>query len=411
MSRLSILLCCALLLSGCHGGNKDDAAKDEKGSGQTSPAKNGDAKGGATDDKLKLDAAAQQRAGLQFQTVATRSVSGVLFASGRIAMNEERTAHVGVITDGRITELSARVGDTVRKGQILGRFHSHDVHEAVAAYQIALADLQRRKNAASYAQVQRDRYRRLFEIKSASRQEVEQAEATLLSAQSDVKDSQITVEKERVHLTEFLQIPVSPDGRIDEAHESVPIRSPITGVVISREITIGAVVTAGTEAYTIADLSTVWMMASVNESDTGKVRIGLPAEVRVESYPEIRFPGSVTYLGGELDPTTRTLQVRILLRNPGLRLRPEMYANANFPEPQSRQALFLPEGALQDVNGNTVVFIRKNGDQFEAMAVQLGIHDAGEVEVVAGLKNGDVAVIKGGFLLKSQLLRGTLEGG
>ncbi len=281
----------------------------------------------------------------------------------------------------------------------------------MAAYQISLADLQRRKNAVAYAQVQRDRYRRLFDIKSASRQEVEQSEAALYGAESDLKDAEINVEKERVHLTEFLQIPIGPDGRVDEANESVPITSPITGVVIGRPLTIGAVVASGTEAYTIADLSTVWMVASVNESDTGKVQIGLQAEIRVESYPDISFPGSVTYLGGELDPTTRTLQVRVLVPNAGWRLRPEMYANATFPEPQTREAMFLPEEAMQDVNGNTVVFVRKNGDDFEARPVQLGKRLEGQVEVVAGLNAGDMAVVKGGFLLKSQMLRSTIEGG
>ncbi len=414
--QIIALLGCAILLTNCGSGGKGESTEKSSQGGADNKEKKDAGKdsknpGQGDSQNMKLDGDSQKRANLQFQTVTARSIAGTLYASGRIALNDERTAHVGVITDGRITNLIARVGDPVRKGQVLGRFHSHDVHEAVAAYQIALADAQRRKNAVAYAQLQRDRYSRLFEIKSASRQEAEQSEAALLSAETDLKDAQINLEKERVHLTEFLQIPIGPDGRVDEAHENVPITSPINGVVIARPLTLGAVAAAGTEAYTIADLSSVWMVASVNESDTGKVRIGLPAEVGVESFPGITFHGSVTYLGGELDPTTRTLQVRVLVNNPAQKLRPEMYANAKFPEPQTRVAMFLPEDALQDINGNTIVFVRKNGDEFEARPVKLGKHDAGEVEVLAGLKAGDLAVVKGGFLLKSQMLRSTLEGG
>ena len=153
------------------------------------------------------------------------------------------------------------------------------------------------------------------------------------------------------------------------------------------QITIGAVVTAGTEAYTIADLSTVWMMASVNETDTGKLRIGLPAEVRVEAFPDVRFPGSVTYLGSELDPTTRTLQVRVLVPNPGQRFAPEMYANAKFPEPQTR-ASRVPAGRSSAGSERQHGRLRrKNGDEFEARPVKLGKRDAGEVEVDRGCED------------------------
>ena len=395
-----------MLLAGCGSDVKKDQTPDnQKGS------KDGKNSTPGAEQNLKLDGEQQKRANLQFQTVTPRSIAGTLYASGRITINDERTAHVGVITEGRIVSLLARVGEAVRKGQVLGRFHSHDVHEAVAAYQIALSDMQRRKNSVAYAKVQRDRYNRLFEVKSASRQEAEQSEAALLSAQTDLKDAQINLEKERVHLVEFLQISVAPDGHVDEANENVPITSPINGVITARLVTMGAVVASGAEAFTVSDLSSVWMLAAVNESDTGKVRIGLPSEVSVQSYPDLKFQGSVTYFGGELDPATRTMQVRVLVRNPGQKLRPEMYANAKFPEPHTRIGTFLPEEALQDLNGNTVVFVCKNGDEFEARPVKLGKRDAGQVEVLAGLKEGDLAVVKGGFLLKSQVLRSTLEGG
>ncbi len=125
MRRIALVLCASLMLIGCHGGGTNKkSAKQDSGAGQKQDSGGGskDGKGSSAggDQNLKLDAAAQQRAGLEFQTVALRSVSGRLYASGRIAMNEERTAHVGVITGGRITNLMSRVGDTCPQRPGLG---------------------------------------------------------------------------------------------------------------------------------------------------------------------------------------------------------------------------------------------------------------------------------------------------
>jgi RND family efflux transporter MFP subunit len=185
----------------------------------------------------------------------------------------------------------------------------------------------------------------------------------------------------------------------------VPIVAPTTGTVIERKITPGSVVEPGEEVFTISELTTVWMMASVNETDISKLRVGNCARVITQAFPNVAFTGRVQRLGTELDPQTRTLQVRIVVPNPGLKLRPAMYANAQIDEGSSTSSFFVPEEAVQDINGSAVVFVRLNSDTFETRAVQIAQHLNGEAQISAGLRSGDQVVVKGSFVVKSDILK------
>src|SRR5205823_9312441 len=132
-----------------------------------------------------------------------------------------------------------------------------------------------------------------------------------------------------------------------------------------------------------------------NESDLGKLRPGQVVRIEVRAYPDREFTGRILKLGEELDPKTRTLQIRILVPNPQGLLKPEMYATANIAEGVARAVLMVPEEALQDINGVPAVFVRKSATEFEPRTVKTGRHDNGEVEIMEGLKTGEGVVIKG----------------
>src|SRR5205823_3324062 len=121
------------------------------------------------------------------------------------------------------------------------------------------------------------------------------------------------------------------------------------------------------------------------------------------------FTGRIIKLGEELDPKTRTLQIRILVQNPQGLLKPEMYATASIAEGAARAVLIVPEEALQDINGVPAVFVRKSATEFEPRTVKTGRHASGDAEITEGLKAGEAVVIKGSFLLKSQLMRRAIE--
>jgi RND family efflux transporter MFP subunit len=133
--------------------------------------------------------------------------------------------------------------------------------------------------------------------------------------------------------------------------------------------------------------------------------------VVTQAYPDTAFPARVERVGDLLDPTTRTIPVRIAVRNPGTELRPGMFASAHIEGPRTRTALFVPEDALQDVNGNQVVFTTSDGETFKAQIVKLGTRTRGKAEVVEGLKPGDHVVVNGAFMVKGELLKGTVGDG
>lgn len=380
-----------VLLQSCGNGKGNEEAK--------APASNGPS------NQVKIDADSQRRAGIEVMTVQLRSEPRYLTAAGQIVLDEERTAHVGTYTDGRVVTVSAMVGDFVHKGTVLARMHSHDVHETRAAYETALADVKHQENNVDYARRMRDRMHRLIELKSASRQEVEKSEADLRAAETGLTNAKIGAAKEEAHLTDILSLPPSALSSISETTEQVPVIAAMTGTVIERKITPGSVVEPGEEVFTISDLSNVWMMASVNETDISKLHTGNCARILTQAFPNEAFNGRIQRLGTELDPQTRTLQVRIAIPNSGLKLRPAMYANAQIDEGVSTKALFVPEVAVQDINGGAVVFVRLHNETFEARPVQIAHRLNGEAQIAAGLKPGEHVATKGSFVVKSDMLK------
>ncbi len=405
MNRIALCLLTLAVLLGCGKGESGGDNKKTGSSDQNTSQAQSKSGSGATSGEVTIDGAGQEKAGIQVARIEPRAVPEYLTAAGQIVINEERTAHIGTYTDGRVTEIRANVGDYVRRGAVLARMHSHDVHETRAAYETALEAVNRQQNTVVYQERMRDRMVRLYGLKSASKQEVEKAEADLRSAQTELADARISVEKEVAHLTDILRIPASALTNIDEEAEQVPVVAPLSGTVVNRMITPGAVVEPGEEVFTVSDLSSVWMIASVNELDISKVHTGDKARVLSQAYPDMDFRGQITRLGTELDPKTRTLQTRILIPNAGMRLRAGMYVNARIMRGMSKQSLFVPEEAIQDVNGGSLVFVRKGENVFEPKPVQIAHRLNGEAEISAGLNAGDAVVVKGSFVVKSQMLK------
>jgi membrane fusion protein, heavy metal efflux system len=359
---------------------------------------------------LTLDQTAQKKAHLMVATVQEKDVAQSLTAPGQLSVNEDRTWHVGAVASGKIDQLTARIGDSVRAGQVLGRIHSHDANEARAAYQQASTELERARAAESYARRLRDRALRLFELKAGSRQEVENAEAEVRNAQAAIDKAQSELVKERAHLTKILHIPVDdPASASGSTEEGIPIFAPASGVVLERKATVGSVVNAGDELLSLSDTRSLWMIAAANEVDLGKLRPGQAVRIEVRAYPDREFSGRILKLGEQLDPNTRTLQIRIFVPNPKGLLKPEMYATASIAEGARRAILLLPEEAIQDINGVPAVFVRKSATEFEPRTVKAGRHANGEAEITEGLKAGEDVVVKGSFLMKSQLMRRAIE--
>jgi RND family efflux transporter MFP subunit len=172
---------------------------------------------------------------------------------------------------------------------------------------------------------------------------------------------------------------------------------------------LGSVVNTGDELFAITDPSSLWMIAAANETDLSRLHEGQHMQIETRAWPGSIFAGRILKLGEQLDPETRTLQVRILVPNPIGLLKPEMYATTSLRESGRHGALLVPEEAVQDINGVDVVFVRRAGNEFEARTVKAGGHVDGATEILQGLAANEAVVVKGSFLLKSQMLKNTIQ--
>ena len=389
--RYLVVLGAAVVLAACSGRKAPEAAKAEA---TTQPK--------AEPGQIMLTADAQHSSGITVEPVQLETVNDTLSATGELTVNEDRTWTVGSHIEGRVVSVHANAGDSVKQGVVLARMHSHEVHDARANFRRANDELARARAAAVQARTLRDRAARLFELKAGSKQEVDVAEGQVREADAAVRNAQTEIDRLKVHIVEYLQV------TLNEKDEDVPIKAPASGLVLERKVSAGTVVQPGQETYRMTDPSSLWMIANVAEGDLAQLRRGQTVRVLVRAHPGRAFSGSILRLGEALDPTTRTLQVRVVVPNPGGLLKPEMYATAEIERPASRKALYVPESAIQDMNGSRIVFVRTSAERFEVRPVDIVRTMNGRVEVASGVKAGDQVAAKGSFVLKSQLLRSSM---
>jgi membrane fusion protein, heavy metal efflux system len=367
-------------------------------------------------DEVALSAD-QQAASMITTKVATLSQQpDTLRAKGRIVLDDDKIWKVGVRTIGSVISVYVGLGDRVHKGQVLARYHADEVRDSRAQFRTAVAELDRVKAVAAQAQRNVDRAEKLLELRAGSVQQVEQARQDLVSAQAAVKKAQIEVDRGRDLLEDDLRVPADPPAnRQDETEDNVPILAPADGYILEKNVTPGKTLDLSAVTFVIGDLSRVWMLASVRQEDLGKLRVNqsafvsLPGEDHASLPGQASMTGKITNLGQEFDPSTRVMQIRIELANPSGRLRPEMLADAEIPFGANKPVMLLPSDAIQQVNGQDVVFVRTAADRFSIRPVQVGETREGSVPIVEGVHVGDQVVVAGSFILKSQLLKSSLE--
>jgi len=364
----------------------------------------------ANKDEIVLPPNEQAGGLVQTQTVALSEEPDILRVAGRIALADDRTWRVGVLTEGRVEIVYAGLGDYVRKGQVLARLHSHELHEARAQYETSLSELNRFQAVAALAQRNYDRMQTLLTLKAASIQQTEQARQDLLNAQIALHDGQIAVNRDRIHLEDNLGVSADlPSDKHDENADLIPILAPGSGYILDKKVTPGTTVQPSTDTFLIGELSQVWMLASVRQENLAGLRVGQSATVTLPGVPDDRFEGKITNLGQELDQTTRAMKVRIVLNNPKMKLKPEMLANAEIPVGKDKPTLLVPSDAIQQINGQDVIFVRTAADRFAIRPVRIGETSEGMTPVFEGLKIGEQIVVRGSFILKSQLLKSSME--
>ncbi|MBX5473138.1 MAG: efflux RND transporter periplasmic adaptor subunit, partial [Acetobacteraceae bacterium] len=265
----------------------------------------------------------------------------------------------------------------------------------------ARAELQRLRIQLATARRQAERARNLIDIGAVAVKEYEAAEADARALEEAVRAQQSTLAGIETRLRRF-GAPTDSDASL------TAIRAPFAGVVIRTEAAPGDVVDSSSILFSIADLSRVYVEAQVYEKDIGKIRINQPALITVETYPGEVFRGRVVAIKDILNPQTRTAAVRCELANPAGKLKLEMFANVAIPTADTHLALTLPSDAVQTISRRQVVFVKKADLHFEAREVQV-LGDGPRIKITAGLKEGELVVVRGAFQLKSAFLAKELQ--
>ncbi|MFN0122538.1 MAG: efflux RND transporter periplasmic adaptor subunit [Blastocatellia bacterium] len=370
------------------GGREGDREGDKDG---------GDAGAG----KITLSAEAIKRGGIETAEVSTQSFHQMLAVTGRLAINEDTAVRIGSIVEGRVTKIAATVGDQVSAGQTVVLIHSHEVAEGRRDYARAGALVAQAEKSLALATQEQERARRLYELQAVSQKEMQQAALPVTTATAELK----TARAELHRAEEFLHhLGVQPDGP-DEAI----IRAPVSGTVIKREVSVGTVVTPATDLLLVANLSTLWLIAEVPEKNAQYVRPGQAVFARFQSMGDAVIRGRVTRIENTLNPETRTIRVRCEMPNSRGALRPEMYATVELAGAAGDQALAVPREAVLEMGDERVVFVAAGENTFEKRRVETGRQQGNQTEVLRGLRAGERIVARGGFLLKTQMLKSTLE--
>ena len=336
----------------------------------------------------------QKQNGVVVAVARQELLGGVLSATGKVEANADRIAHVSPRISGKIVGVNASLGDSVSAGQALATLDSVELGEALNRYHQS-------KTKLSLAQSNMERVKNLVEKKIAARKDILQADTDFKTAQSELH-----TDEGRLSL-----YGVSDSELRGESHKKplLPVRSPIGGIITEKHAIVGELAAPSLSLYTVADLSSVWVLVDINEKDLAKVHKGQAATVTVGAFPDLKLKGRITYIADLVNEATRTVKARVEVVNPGRKLKPEMFAAIELALPaDAAPVLVVPEDALQDLDGKKILFVTVNGTVFQPRPLELGRASGGKVEVTAGLKQGDRYVVKGGFLLKSELKKSEL---
>ena len=348
---------------------------------------------------------------LETEIVTSAPIAGVVSATGKIIVPEDRTAVIGPVNEGRIVKLYAGQGSRVRKGQKLAELESADIDQAEADYLKALADAEnaRRSSAAEIklAQETYDRTKSLYEKTVVPGKNLQSAEHDLEVARANAENNAASTKATLTAARRHLLILGLSDSAIDALSKkpglgaTFSLNAPIDGVVVERNATIGATVGTDASVFKIIDISRVWVDANVFEKDLPRVRVGQGVKLTVTAFPGSTFSGRIIFINSVVDPDSRTVKVRTEVPNADGRLKPDMFANVEIVTDVNKAAISVPQSAVLEDSGKTIVFVAE-GKSYKQRQVQLGIKNGDRVEIIDGVKAGDQVVIKGNYLLLQQ---------
>lgn len=328
----------------------------------------------------------QQMSHVQVVTVEASPLPRVLRLTGSVAYNSFETTPVITQVGGPVSRILVLPGEVVRTGQVLLEVASPDYAQDRTNYLKA-------RDAFSLAEKAYARAQDLYAHGANALADLEQAESTRDQAHADLQAAEQALKVLGVS---------NPDSLAGgPSSAQIPLLSPIGGEIVERLVSPGQVLAAGaTQCFTISNMATVWVLANVYQQDLGYVRAGDEVEITTDAYPDT-FRGRISYIAPAVDPTTRTLQVRIVTDNPGDKLKKDMYVTAMVRAATIPHAITVPDAAvLRTAENQPFVYVAMGPNQFGQRLVAVGESQGGRTQIQSGLREGEQVVADGSLFLQ-----------
>ncbi len=329
-------------------------------------------KAAAPDSVILVPAASLASGEVLVEALRKQPLADTVVVNGQIQPKPLNVAHVSTRVAGTVHSVQSVIGDHVTKGQALAMLYSPEFSAAEGDYLLA-------HGRAEAAGGESGEFRN---VARSARQRLE-----LLGAGAEDLD------------------------RLDRSHEAIPflpLRSPISGVVTEVEAGAGRHVPSGTDLFGIVNLSEVWAVVDAYERDLGRLHVGQAAVLGATAFPSLAFRGRVVSLEGSIKEATRTLDVRLEVSNPELKLRPGMFISARIATGSTRSAFIIDEAAIQSQGDSKVVYVALTDSTFVARPVEVRSLGGNRSEILSGVRAGERVATRGGFLLKSQASKSQL---
>lgn len=366
-------MCCFLVLAGCSTNQSQMTSFSSQATKSATPA--------------LFTIPQDQMSHVQVVTVAATKLTRTLRLTGSVEYNAFKTTPVISQVGGPVTRILVIPGEQVKEGQPMLEVTSPDYSQLLDTYL---------KAADSYRLADRNytRAQDLYQHQAIAERDLQQAESDRTQAQADLNAAEQGLKILGVKNPEDL-------AKATSSSANIPVLAPISGEVVERLVSPGQVIQAGsTQAFTISDMSTVWVLANVYQSDLAYVHVGDDVVVQTDAYPDT-FHGKISYVSPGLDPNTRTLQARIVVDNKGEKLKRDMYCTVTVTAGTLSNAIAVPDAAvLRDDENQPFVYVESGTNQFGRRGVTIGESTNGETQVLSGLSFGDKVVGNGSLFLQ-----------
>ena len=337
--------------------------------------------------RLKLSTEDIKTAGIKVEELKAQSLVDQVVLTATIRANQDRIAHVAPRVSARIVNVSANLGDRVKKGQVLALLDSIELGEAHSTYRQAQSQ---------------------FSLAKSDFERAQKLKADEIIPEKDYLRARSEYEKAKAGLqavSDKLRLLDAAHQESEQGPASIfSVHAPFAGTVIEKHAILGELAQPDKQIFIVADLSMLWIEANLFEKDLARVKVGAPATISVSAYPGEVFRGRLTYISSTVDKESRAVQARVEVPNPDGRLKPEMFATASIDTASTSKALTLPQEAVLLINGQAVAFVQEAGG-FEPRAVELGEKVGGRVVVRSGVKEGEQIVGAGAYALKARMLK------